>query len=206
MKHAGHIQVAHVSSAAGYLVHRIDSGYGDSDDIHAVPLTRLPPGLAGGVQDGFDDLPVAGAAADVALHVLFNFLFAGPGDFVQQRLGGQNHPRCAKAALKSAVVDKGLLYGMEAVTIGHTLDGKHFGVPRLVSQVSAGADRLPVYQDSASAADLQVAGTFGPLEAKPVPDQVQERQLRRDVQGDSTPVDRKLDGDAFAVPVVSPSI
>ena len=90
---------------------------------------------------------------------------------------------------------------MEAVAVRHALDGKNLCAPRFVGQESAGADRLAVDQDRAGPAYLQVTRTLGSFKAEPVPEEVQERQLGRDLQGNPTPIDCECDWDDSAVAV-----
>lgn len=50
---------------------------------------------------------IPGAAANVAFQRVEQFLVAGLGVFIEQRLGAHQHAWGAKATLNAAVVDKG---------------------------------------------------------------------------------------------------
>src|SRR3972149_8166599 len=83
-------------------------------------------GLHGGgcPHDGLDDLNVTGAAAQVSRDGLPHL---GRGRIrvpLQEGLGGEDHPRRAEATLGGAVVNEGLLDGVELPVLGETLDGE----------------------------------------------------------------------------------
>ena len=75
--------------------------------------------------DGGDDRHVAGAAADIAVHVMDDLFASRIGDLIQQRFGRHDHARRAEAALKGELVDEGLLDRMErAIGFFQTFDGQ----------------------------------------------------------------------------------
>ena len=52
------------------------------------------------------------------MHEVFEFFFRRIGVLVEQKFSRENHARSAKAALKPAVLDKGLLQRMQrAITL-----------------------------------------------------------------------------------------
>ena len=79
---------------------------------------------AGGALDGGDDRHVAGAAADIAVHVMDDLIARRIGILIQQRFGRHDHAGRAEAALKGEFVDKGLLDRMErAIGFFQAFDG-----------------------------------------------------------------------------------
>lgn len=74
--------------------------------------------------DGGNDLGIRGAAAQVATHVLADTLIGGRVAFVDAGYGRHDLPGRAIAALKSILVDKRLLHGVQcAVGRGQAFDG-----------------------------------------------------------------------------------
>ena len=71
----------------------------------------------------FDNLLVAGASAQIAVHEMFQLRFRRTRIFVEQRFRRQDHSRRAKAALKPAVFDEGLLQRVQIAIIGQAFDG-----------------------------------------------------------------------------------
>jgi hypothetical protein len=65
----------------------------------------------GGKRNGFDDLRIAGAAADVAGDRLDNFLARRGGISDQQRMRGEDHGRGTVAALHAMRFAEGILQG-----------------------------------------------------------------------------------------------
>ena len=98
----------------------------------------------GGVLDGFDDVLVARATAQVAAHAVANFVFAGVGVFVQKAVGAHQHARGAKAALQTVLFVKAFLHRMQHTFVGQAFDGEDFGAVALNGQMCAGFNRLAV--------------------------------------------------------------
>src|SRR5258706_3682113 len=128
--------------------------------------------------DRAHDRDIAGAAADVAVHVMDDLLARRLGVLVQQRLGGEDHPGRAEAALEGELVDEGLLHRMErAVGLGQAFDRDHALAARLVGEQRARAHRQPVDQHGAGAADLDLAGDLRPREVQPLAQDLGQRFL-----------------------------
>src|SRR5688500_16080915 len=97
--------------------------------------------------DRFDDFFVAGTAANIAVHEMFEFRFARRRVFIKQSLGRQYHSRRAETALKTAVFDKRFLERMEfTILLSQPLDGQHRASAHFKSERRAGAHRPAVDQ------------------------------------------------------------
>src|SRR5947208_6819890 len=84
---------------------------------------RVLAAQAGGRQlDGFVDLDVTGAAAEVARERLFDLVARRTRARREERLGGEKECRCAIAALGRAQLGECLLEGMERAALRHPLD------------------------------------------------------------------------------------
>eukprot|EP00581_Thalassiosira_minuscula_P037644 CAMPEP_0184456544 /NCGR_PEP_ID=MMETSP0740-20130409/27161_1 /TAXON_ID=385413 /ORGANISM="Thalassiosira miniscula, Strain CCMP1093" /LENGTH=92 /DNA_ID=CAMNT_0026828709 /DNA_START=20 /DNA_END=295 /DNA_ORIENTATION=+ len=64
--------------------------------------------LTGCGHDRFDDVMVAGAAADIAVQIVPDLCLGRLGVVFQQRRGRHDHARCTKTALQPVVVLKRL--------------------------------------------------------------------------------------------------
>src|ERR1700730_16272557 len=69
---------------------------------------------SGGIRDGFKDLHVACAAAEIAAEAFADFFERGPRLFVEQMQGRDNHTWSANAALRATTVEEGLLQHLQA--------------------------------------------------------------------------------------------
>ena len=67
--------------------------------IEQLDTYSIDGALFGGALNGFDDLVITGAAAEVAGQVEADFLFAGCRVFFEQRFGLHDETRSADAAL-----------------------------------------------------------------------------------------------------------
>ena len=72
---------------------------------------------AGRRHDGFENLLIGGAAAQVASERRPGLVFRRIRHPIEQRLGGHDLPRCAEAALEAAVLDERLLDRMQGVAL-----------------------------------------------------------------------------------------
>src|SRR5208337_5185002 len=70
----------------------------------------------------FDDVLVAGAAAQIARHPIANFLIRRVRVFLQQPIGPGNHARRAKSALQGMIQMKRFLQRVQLAARGKTLD------------------------------------------------------------------------------------
>src|ERR1700682_4397304 len=112
-------------------------------DVHA----------AGGVEHRFDDVVVAGAAADIAFELMPDGvlveLAAIAVDDIDRR---HDHARRAIAALQPVIVAECRLHRMQLVALRDALDGGDVGAVGLSDQHGAGFDRPAVDMDDAGAA------------------------------------------------------
>ena len=118
--------------------------------------------LAAGRHDRFDDIVVAGAAADVAVKVMAYLGLRRFRVFLEQGRRRHHHPRRAKAALQPVVILKRLLDGAERAIGGRLpFDGLDFGAIGLDREHGAGFDRIAVHMDHTGAALAGVAAHMG---------------------------------------------
>src|SRR5256885_17100977 len=73
--------------------------------------------------DGFVDLDVTGAAAEVARERLLDRVARRTRACREERLCGKEERRCAVAALRRAELGERLLERMEPAALGHAFDG-----------------------------------------------------------------------------------
>src|SRR5207248_2520953 len=114
--------------------------------------TGLGPELGRRPQHGFDDVLVAGAAAQVAGQRPAHVLLGRVGVLVEERLGGQHHARRAEPALQTVLLPEALLQRMKLAGGGQALDGADLVPVDLDGQHGAGLHRAPVDQHGAGAA------------------------------------------------------
>src|SRR6202022_1879615 len=126
-------------------------------DIHA----------AGGVENRFDDIVVAGAAADIALKLVPDSvlveLAAIPVDDIDRR---HDHARRAKTALQSVIVAERGLHRMQYVPLRDTLDSGGIGAVGLSDQHRAGFDRPAIDMHDTGAALAGIAADRGAVQFK----------------------------------------
>src|ERR1700733_4384243 len=117
--------------------------FGGLRDLHA----------AGGVEHGFDDVVIAGAAADVALELLAQRhlveIRSMAVDDVDRR---HDHARRTVTALQPMIVAEGGLHRMQFVALWDPLDGGDAGSVGLSHQYRAGLHRPSVDMNRAGAA------------------------------------------------------
>src|SRR5258705_7702478 len=96
---------------------------------------------AGGVEHRFDDIVVAGAAADVALQLMPDGILVEPAavaiDDIDRR---HDHARGAIAALQAVIVAECSLHRMQDVPLRDALDGGDIGAVGLSDQHRTGLD------------------------------------------------------------------
>src|SRR5262249_27604995 len=108
---------------------------------------------AGAGGNRFDDVVVAGAAADVAFELfadgpLLEVMALAPHDIDR----GHDHARSAEAALKAVVFAESFLHRMKLAVGREAFDGQHVCALGLDREHGAGLHRLAVDVDDASAA------------------------------------------------------
>src|SRR6266850_2461045 len=99
--------------------------------------------------DGFDDVRIARAAAEVAADCLSDVRLAGLLVARQQRAAGHHHPRRAVPALQPVLVPERFLDGVELAVLLQAIHGADL---RAASAMLASLARRPVRNVSASAA------------------------------------------------------
>ena len=114
----------------------------------------------GELRDSFDDRAVPGAAAEVAGEALLDPLLAVEAAVLEEGADREQHPRRAEAALERSVAREGVLEPGELRPLGESFDRRHLPAFDLHGEHAARADREPVDEDGAGAADLHVAGAL----------------------------------------------
>ena len=87
---------------------------------------------------------------------------------------GEEHARCAEAALKRVVLVKGLLERMERAVHHQALDGDELGAVGLDGEHQAGPGGLAIDEDGAGAADAVLAPDMGAGEAEVLAEKIHE--------------------------------
>src|SRR5260370_36624224 len=100
------------------------------------------------MRDGVEYGQIACAPAQVTAHVSDDLFVGGMRILVEQRFGREDHPRRAEAALKSEMIEKGLLQrGKAARGIEKAFDGGDGLIGNVVGVQGAGADGKPTDND-----------------------------------------------------------
>src|SRR5690349_12930556 len=94
----------------------------------------------GGKLDGFDDLGVASAAAEVAGEGVLDLVAAGIGGVSEKGSAGDEEAGCAVATLRRAALGERQLERVEDVVAGEALDGGDGGVLSFDGEQQAGKD------------------------------------------------------------------
>src|SRR5690606_37291262 len=105
----------------------------------------------------FDDLDVAGAAAQIARQGLADFALGGIRVAAQQGFRGHDHPRRAEAALGAELLVEGLLQPAHPAACRQALDRLDALAGAARGQRDAGQPRLAIDQYRAGAALAAVA-------------------------------------------------
>ncbi|VTR67288.1 hypothetical protein DESC_600002 [Desulfosarcina cetonica] len=103
------------------------------------------------------------AATEVAGQRMLDGIPGGVRVLIHQRLGAHQDARGAESTLKGAVVDKGLLQGMQLAGGGirQSFNGDDPGAVTFDGQGHAGENRLAVHDHRARSAGALVATDFG---------------------------------------------
>ena len=158
--------------------------FGRLRDLHA----------SGRIQHRFDDVVVAGAAADVAFELMADGglveLAAMAVHDVDRR---HDHARRAIAALQAVIVAEGRLHRVQFVALGDAFDGGDVGAVGLARQHGAGFDRLAVDMDDAGAALAGVAADMGAGQVEIFAQEMDQERPVFDVDRDGLAVHRQFD-------------
>src|SRR3989441_424748 len=165
--------------------------------IHALVLRRrgLPPHPSGRQLDRLVDLDVAGAAAEVAGQRLLDLVARRRGVPREQRLGGEQERRRAVAALRRAQLGERFLQRVQASTRGHALDRFDAAARTGQAERETGEHRLVVQQHGAGAALAQLTPVFGAGKAAVLPQDLEQRLVRRERDLGQLTVQLERDGD-----------
>src|SRR5262245_13230863 len=120
----------------------------------------------GAVLNGFDDVVIARAAADIALKLVAHSGFVELLALAIYKIdGGHDHARRAEATLQTMVLAERFLHRMKRAVLGQALDGDDVRAFTSDRQRRAGFDRLAVQVHNAGAALACIAADMGPREA-----------------------------------------
>jgi len=120
----------------------------------------------GCVLDGGKNARMSAAPADIALERLHDVGGIGMRILLQQSDAAHDETRGAVGALKSVVVDEGLLDGMKLAVLFEALDGKDGFAGSVSNGELAGTAGSAVDEDGARAALAFAAAVLGAGEAK----------------------------------------
>src|SRR3984893_18089516 len=155
----------------------------------------------GGGPDGLHDVPVAGAAAEVALQAFADLLVAWIGVAVEQIGGRHDEARRAVAALQPVLVPEGLLDRVQRPVGGrHALDGLHLVAIALHGEEGAGLDSLAIEKDGAGAALAGVTTDVRARKARHISQVVHQQEPRLDLVLPPLAVYRQRDFVLHSVP------
>ena len=159
----------------------LDADAGEAGDHQPSPSYSVSAAVGGGQaqlrgpHDAVDDALVARAAAEVARQRLPDRGLVGIGVVLQERGGGDQHPRRAEAALEGVPLEAALLHRVEAVAVGQPLDRRDGAAVGLHRQGEARPHRLPVEQDRARPAHPVLAAQVRAGQPEVVAEQLGER-------------------------------
>src|SRR3989442_6331117 len=140
---------------------------------------RILAAQASGCQlDGFVDLDVAGAAAEVARQRLFDLVTRRTRARRQERLGGEEKRRCAIAALCRAQLGERFLERMERPTLRHALDRLDPVAGAGEAEHETGEDRYAIDEHGAGTALAQLAAVFRAREPQVLPQHLEQGLVR----------------------------
>src|SRR5438270_5747204 len=108
-----------------------------------MPLSTLLPHLRG-VLDSIDDPYIACAPAEIARDCFLDLVAGRPRFLVQQRAGGDQHPRRADATLSAAAFEERLLKRIESSVAGESVDGQNRATLNLTNGHQAGLDHFTI--------------------------------------------------------------
>src|SRR5438093_724755 len=128
-----------------------------------------------GQLDRFEDLQIAGAAAEVARGRFRDLLPRGPPALPQQRGRREQEAGDAVAALGRAQLGEGLLQRMQRGPVGKAFDGRDLATLAFHGQGEAREDRPAVHEDGAGAALPQLAAVLGPGQAELLAQDLEQR-------------------------------
>jgi hypothetical protein len=123
----------------------------------SVSRCRLISHLAGGVLNRFDDVLVAGAAAQIPFEPVANLVHAGIGIPIEYLRGGHDHSRRAVTALQTVLLPESFLHGMQISVCGHAFNGCDAGAISLNGKHRARLYGHAIDDDGTGTADRGLA-------------------------------------------------
>src|SRR5262249_52469404 len=126
-------------------------------------------------QHRFDVVVVTGAAAEISCHAGAYLVRARLRIARQESFGAHELARRAEAALRSIMIDKGLLQRIEAPVLRKTLHCLDRPAIRPHGKVTARVDRLAVEQYRAGSTFAAVAADLGPGQAEVIAEKLDQR-------------------------------
>ena len=111
--------------------------------------------------DGFEDLQIAGAAAEIAGERFADLIAGGMGILVEERFGGEQNAGSAVAALRCAEISEGFLQRVKLAFGAEAFDGEDASVGAFYCELKAGEDGLAVKEDGAGATFAEFAAVLG---------------------------------------------
>ncbi len=135
---------------------------------------------ADGRLDGLEDLQVSRAAAEVAGERLANPLARRRGVAVEQRLGRDENPRRAVAALRAAEVGERLLQRMQPAIRGEPFDRRHASAGVVDREGQTREDGFAVDEHRAGAALAELAAVLGAGELQVFAQHLEQRLVAVD--------------------------
>ena len=142
------------------------------------PAPALAPKHLSCKTDALDDLPVSGAAAEIAADRRLDFLIRWIRALPKQSGRADHHPRCAETALDrsadSECVDKCLL-----LVVCQSFHRDDFLTDSSLRLQNTGSRRFPVHKDHAGTAGTLTASILDRMKMKFVPKKTKHRRLLR---------------------------
>src|SRR5262249_41767787 len=137
--------------------------------------------LSGGVLDGFDDVDVPGAAAEIPRDRAPDVALARIGIGFQERVARHHHAGGAIAALQAVLLKETLLDGIELAFLLEAFDSCDVAAVCLNGEHRAGFDRHSVEEHGTGAAMRRVAADVRASEPQVLSQKVNEKQSRLDL-------------------------
>ncbi len=134
------------------------------------------------------------AAAQRALHALANLRVGGVRVLVEQRLGGEDLPVLAEAALRHLLVDPRLLHRMQPAVLRQAFERRDLGALHLRHRPDARPHRLALDQHGARAALAEAAAEARTRQVEIVAQDVEQRRGGLHVHRVRLAVDPQGDG------------
>src|SRR5262249_6948721 len=150
-------------------------------------------GLAQISLDGFDDVLISGAPAEIASQLLAQRRALEGDAVIGQRDGGEQEPRRAVPALEGVRIAKCLLHGVQLAPPRETLNGRDRPAVRLGRQHQARLHRLAVEQYRARTTDTLLASDVSPVKLELVAQEVDQQATALDLPFVCAAVDPKRD-------------